>query len=232
MAIVKVNYSRSIEHIKQHLRYIVHRPGKDREHMTRELFDTFDRRDKAHAYKLIDATKHPLFFKIIINPDPKREDTRKDLDLQHLTRQTIAEMQRLIGRDDLPFVATIHNDHTPLRHIHAIAMVQGRIAKANFYQLKTLWKTATAEARSQRRSRDRVREHPRVQYLTQARVLTQSIFTQRRERAFKPLRMQHGCDHCGLGQFTGIPSYRLYCPSCHRPLNQEKTAHVEHGRQL
>jgi hypothetical protein len=232
MAIVKVKYSRSIDHIKDHLRYIVHRPGKDREHMTRELFDMFDHRDKAHAYELMDATKHPLFFKIIINPDPKREDTRKDLDLQYLTRQTLREMQRLIGRDDLPFVATIHNDHTPLRHIHAIAMVQGKIAKADFYQLKNLWKTATEEARQQRRSRDRVREHPRVQYLTQARVLTQPIFTQRRERAFKPLRMQHGCDHCGLGQRTGIPSWRNNCPSCHKPLNQEKTLELQLNRQL
>jgi hypothetical protein len=29
----------------------------------------------------------------------------------------------------------------------------------------------------------------------------------------------------------GIPSYRLYCPSCHKPLNQEKTIHVELGIQ-
>jgi hypothetical protein len=232
MAIVKVNYSRSIEHIKVHLRYIVHRPGNDRDKMTRELFDNYDHTHKARAYELIDATKHPLFFKIIINLDPKKEDKFKDLDLQHLTRQTLSEMQRLIGRDDLPFVATIHNDHTPLRHIHAIAMVQGKIAKADFYKLKTLWKTATEEARSQRRSRDRVREHPQVRYLTQARLLTQPIFTKQRERSFKPLRIQHGCFHCGYGEFTGIPSYWLYCPSCHRPLNQEKTLQLELSKQL
>jgi hypothetical protein len=232
MAIVKMNYTKSIEQIKAHLRYIVHRPGKDREHMTRELFDAYDRSDKDHAYGLIDAMKHPLFFKIIINPDPKKEDQHKDLDLQHLTRQTLSEMQRLIGRDDLPFVAVIHNDHTPLRHIHAIAMVPGKIAKADFYQLKTLWKTATAEAREQRRSRDHVREHLRVRYLTQARVLTQPVVTQRRERAFKPLRMQHGCDHCGYGQLTGIPSGWNYCPSCHKSLNQEKTLELQLNRQL
>jgi hypothetical protein len=231
MAIVKVKYTRDPGKIKEHLRYIVHRPGKDREHMTRELFDAFDRTDKARTYELMDATKHPLFFKFIINPDPKREDARKDLDLPHLTRQTLREMQRLIGRD-VPFVAVIHDDHTSLRHIHAIAMVQGKIAKADFYQLKTLWKTATEAAREQRRSRDHVREHPRVRYLTQARVLTQPIFTQRRERAFRPLRMQHGCDHCGLGQTTGIPSWRNNCPSCHKPLNQEKTLELQLIRQL
>jgi hypothetical protein len=232
MAIVKMSYTRDPITIKEHLRYIVHRRGKDRETMTRELFDAFDRTDKAHAYDQIDATKHPLFFKFILNFDANKEDTFKDLDLQHITRQTLRKMQRLINRDDLPFVATIHDDHTPLRHIHAIAMVQGKIAKADFYQLKTLWQTATAEARSQRRERDRVREHPRVRYLTQARVLTQPVITKRWDRPFKPLRIQHGCDHCGYGQFTGIPSYQLYCPSCHRPLKEEKTMRVELGRQL
>src|SRR5687768_12053583 len=135
MAIVKVKYTRDPIKIKEHLRYIVHRPGKDREKMTRELFDAYDRSDKAQAYDLIDATKRPLFFKIILNFDAKKEDTYKDLDLQHLTRQTLSQMQRLIGRD-VPFVATIHDDHTPLRHIHAIGMVQGRIAKEDFKKLR------------------------------------------------------------------------------------------------
>jgi hypothetical protein len=232
MAIVKVKYTRDPIKIKEHLRYIVHRRGKDGETMTRELFDAFDHTDKDHAYQLIDATKHPLFFKIILNFDANKEDKFKDLDVQHITRKTLREMQRLIGRDDLPFVATIHDDHTPLRHIHAIAMVQGKIAKADFYQLKTLWKTATAEARKQRRSRDHVREHPRVRYLTQARVISQPVITQRRFRSSKPLRFQHGCDHCGFGQLTGIPSDRLYCPSCHRPLNQETSLELELNQQL
>jgi hypothetical protein len=200
--------------------------------MTRELFDAYDRTDKAHAYHLIDETKRPLFFKIILNFDANKEDTFKDLDVQHITRQTLREMQRLIGRDDLPFVATIHDDHTPLRHIHAIAMVQGKIAKEDFAKLKTLWQTATAEARMQRRQRDRVRDHPRVRDLTQARVLTHPGFTNRRSRSYKPLQMQHGCHHCGYGEFTGIPTYRHYCPSCHKPLNQEKALHLELSRQL
>jgi hypothetical protein len=232
MAIVKVKYTRDPIKIKEHLRYIVHRPGKDRQSLSRELFDGFDRMDKARAYELIDATKHPLFFKIIMNFDSKKEDTRKDLDLQHLSRQTLREMQRLIGRDEMPFVAVIHDDHTPLRHIHAIAMVQGKIAKTDFYQLKHLWKAATAEAREQRRSRDLVREHPRVQYLTQARMLSQPIVTKHRDRAFKPLRIQHGCYHCGYGEFAGIPSFWFYCPSCHRPLNQENTLQLELSKQL
>jgi hypothetical protein len=231
MAIVKVKYTRDPINIKEHLRYIVHRRGKDRETMTRELFDAFDTTDKPQAYERIDATKHPLFFKIIINFDAKKEDKYKDLDLQHITRQTLSEMERLLGRD-MPFVAVLHDDHTPLRHIHAIGMIAGRIAKADFQKLKTLWQTATKEARKQRRQRDRVREHPRVQFLTQAKVLTQPVLTNQRHQRFKPLRIQHGCYHCGYGEFTGIPSDWLYCPSCHKPLKQERTLQIELNQQL
>jgi hypothetical protein len=231
MAIVKVKYTRDPIKIKEHLRYIVHRPGKDREPMTRELFDAFERTDKAHAYQRIDATKHPLFFKFIINFDAAKEDTFKDLDLQHITRQTLREMQRLIGRD-VPFVAVLHDDHTDLRHIHAIGMVQGRIAKADFQRLKTLRLTATAEALSQRRQRDRVKENPRVQFLTRARMLTQPIFTRRRHRSLKPLQIQHGCYSCGYGQMGGIPRGYDFCPNCHKPLKQEKTLHLELSKQL
>jgi AraC-like DNA-binding protein len=231
MAIVKVKYTRDPIKIKEHLRYIVHRPGKDRETLSRELFDAFDRTDKTQAYERIDATKHPLFFKFILNFDAKKEDTFKDLDLQHITRQTLRQMQRLIGRD-VPFVAVMHDDHTSLRHVHAIGMVQGRIARADFAKIKTLYQTATAEARKLRRQRDRVREHPRVQFLTQARIRTQPVLTKRREQRYKPLRIQHGCYHCGYGEMSGIPSHWQYCPSCHKPLNQEKTLHLELSKQL
>jgi hypothetical protein len=231
MAIVKVKYTRSREQMKAHLRYIVHRPGKDEATITRQLFDQLSGTDKQQAYQLIDGTKHPVFFKVIINLDPKKEDTYKDLDLQHLTRLTISQMKSLIGRD-VPFVATMHNDHTPLRHIHAICAVQGKIAKADFKKLKTLWQFATAEARAQRRIRDRVRQHPRMRYLAQARLLTQPVPVQRRDRSSKLLGIQHGCYNCGYGRFTGIPKYRRYCPSCYRPLNQERTVRDELGRHV
>jgi predicted Zn-ribbon and HTH transcriptional regulator len=243
MAIVKMSYTRDPIKIKEHLRYIVHRPGKNREHLTRQLFNEFDTTDKISTYERIDATKHPLFFKFIINLDPKREDTRKDLDLQHLTRKTLREMQRLIGREDLPFVAVIHDDHTMLRHIHAIALVQGKIAKADFYQLKHLWRFTTAEARAQRRSRDYVRERHQTRFLAQARVLYQSSRTRkrvldqadtphRRYRHRKPLQLQPGCHHCGYGDTTGIPSWRSHCPNCHRPLHQEQSLQLELSQQL
>jgi hypothetical protein len=246
MAIVKLKYTRGREAIKAHLRYIVHRPGKEREKLTRELFHhNYLSVMKQYAYDLMNAApRGTVFYKMTINFHPIKEDTHKDLDLQHIASLTVREMQLRISRS-VPFIATIHDGHadTELRHIHAICLVQGRLSKEEFAKLKTLWKVATAEVRLQRRLRDRAQERRRTRFLAQAQVLYHSPPSQQRylyqadssrehSRGGKTLKMQHGCYHCGYGQFTGIPRYRLYCPSCHKPLNKEKTVRLELGRQL
>ena len=133
MAVVKLRYSRSKPQIKAHLRYIIHRRGEREGAITRTLFDKDGLADKQAVYKLIDsAGRGTLFYKIMLNFDPVREDTYKDLDIQHITRQTISHLGKLLGRD-LQFVATVHNaDHTPLRHVHGFFLVQGRLSREKF----------------------------------------------------------------------------------------------------
>jgi hypothetical protein len=246
MAIVKLKYTRVRGAIKAHLRYIVHRPGKEREKLTRELFQhNYLSVTKQYAYDLMNtAPRGTVFYKMTINFHPLKEDTHKDLDLQHIASLTVREMQLRIGRS-VPFIATIHDGHarTDLRHIHAICLVQGRLSKEEFAKLKTLWQTATAEVRLQRRARDRAQERRRTRFLTQARLLYQ--YTPARERYLyqadaskkmyrgdKPLKMQHGCFNCGYGQFGGLPKWYEFCPCCHKPLNQEKTVRLELSRTL
>src|ERR687894_2333955 len=146
MAVVKMKYTRSRAAIKAHLRYIVHRPGKEWEKRTRDLFQhEYLSLTKQDAYDLINAApRNTIFYKMMINFHPHKEDTYKDLDLHYIASLTVREMQNRIGRD-VPFVATIHNGHanTDLRHIHAICLVQGRLSKAQFAKLKTLWQVAT-----------------------------------------------------------------------------------------
>jgi hypothetical protein len=246
MAIVKLKYTRSREAIKAHLRYVVHRPGKEREKLTRELFQhNYLSVTKQYAYDLINtAPRGMVFYKMTINFHPLKEDTHKDLDLQHIASLTVREMQERIRRR-IPFVATIHDGHanTDLRHIHAICLVQGRLSKEEFARLKTLWQTATAEVRLQRRSRDRVQERRRTRFLAQAQVLYQSTPSQqrylyqadaakKRYRGGKPFQMQHGCYYCGYGQLSGLPKGYAFCPCCHKPLNQEKILRLELGRTL
>ena len=171
MAIVKLKYTRSKEGIKRHLRYIVHRPGKDMKKPTRELFQhNYQSVTKQYAYDLINgAPRGTVFYKMTINFHPRKEDTRKDLDLHHITSLTVREMQARIGRD-VPFIATVHDGHadTGLRHIHAVCLVQGRLSKEEFAKLKTLWQTASAEVRLQRKLRDRALQRRRTRFLTQA----------------------------------------------------------------
>jgi hypothetical protein len=246
MAIVKLKYTRGRNAIKAHLCYIVHRTGKEREKLTRELFQhNYLSATKQYAYDLINAApKGTVFYKMTINFHPLREDTHKDLDLQHIASLTVREMQLRLGRS-VPFIATIHDGHanTDLRHIHAICLVQGRLSKEEFAKLRTLWQTATAEVRLQRRARDRIQEQRRTRFLTQSKVLYQSAparerslyladAPKRRYRGVKPLQMQHGCYNCGYGQLGGIPGWYAFCPCCHKPLNEEKTLRLERSLSL
>jgi hypothetical protein len=235
MAIVKLKYTRSRGAIKAHLRYVVHRPDKEREKLTRELFQhNYLGVTKQDAYDLINnAPRGTIFYKMTINFHPVKEDTRKDLDLHHITSLTVREMQERIGRS-IPFVATIHDGHenTALRHIHAICLVQGRLSREDFAKLKTLWQTATAEVRLQRNARDRVQERHRTRFLAQARVLYRYSPSLQRSRRYRPLHIQHGCFNCGYGQVRGIPKGYTFCPCCHKPLSRQNALRLELGRSL
>ncbi len=215
MAVVRLKYIRGKDQIKAHLRYITHRRGKTQEKITRLLFGHDGLTDKLVAYQMIDSAKRgTAFFKIMISPDPRREDTYKDLDLQHVTRQTIKRIEKQLGRH-FQFVATVHNDHKPHRHVHGIFLLQGRLSKEEFRALqKTAYKTATQQARLQRKARDRVREHSRY------RSLNQSVSVRRWGRAPRRPSLRGGCLSCGYGQFTGNPFYLSRCPVCHRRLSR------------
>jgi hypothetical protein len=215
MAVVKLKYIRGKEQIKAHLRYITHRRGKTQEKITRLLFGRDGLTDKQASYQMIDSAKRgTAFFKIMISPDPMKEDIHKDLDLQHITRQTIKRIEKQLGRH-FQFVATVHNDHTPHRHVHGIFLLQGRLSKEEFRALaKTAYESATQQARLQRKAQDRVRQNAPY------RTLNQFVSTPQLVRSIKPMRLQPACQSCGYGQFTGIPIYLSHCPVCHRRLSR------------
>jgi hypothetical protein len=159
MAIVKANYVKKgegeRERAKATIRYIQHRPGKDHERKTRTLFGSDGPMGRWHAYRMIDdAPKGRYFYRFVINPDPVNEDKERDLPLREIIEYT---MQTLEARTKTPiqWVAAVHDDHTDKRHIHALAIVKGRL---NREDLDALIKAATAEAQLQREARDLIRE--------------------------------------------------------------------------
>ena len=124
MAIVKAKYVRGKSRIKAHLRYITHRRGMEGERMSRPLFGPDGPLSKLQIYDMIDATgRGAVFHKFVFNFHPVKEDTRKDLNLWELTRKTLEHIKTQFG-DSVPFVATIHDDHTLLRHVHGFFIVE------------------------------------------------------------------------------------------------------------
>jgi hypothetical protein len=140
---------------KDNVRYIQHRAGKDKERVTRPLFTSDGPMTRLEAYQFIDeAPKGTHFYTIIINPDPEKEDTHKDLDMRQIaitTMQTIAE----IVQTPVIWVAAVHDDHTDKNHVHALAALNRRLDTP---ELNRIREETTHACLRERRELDRSRE--------------------------------------------------------------------------
>jgi hypothetical protein len=161
MAVVKANFvKRGKEEkgrAKATIRYILHRHDRDGNRVTRDLFGFDGELTKEQVYRMIDEApqKGNIFYRIVISPAPTKEDRYKDLDLESLTISTMFELEERIGKQ-VQFAATIHDDHSPHRHVHTLVLVQGKTLTKE--DLQVLWEKATEHALAQRRLRDRIRE--------------------------------------------------------------------------
>src|SRR5688572_3915919 len=232
MAIVKAKYIRGKGRIKAHLRYITHRKAVDGERITRPLFGKDGPLSKLQIYQAIDAApRGAVFHKFVINFHPVKEDTRKDLNLWEITQKTLAYIKTPFG-DSVPFVATIHDDHTLLRPIHGFFIVEGKLNKEEFAKIKGLWKVASADVRRQRSRLDR--KHKSLRF----KKLLPLIENYKRKRAqgrgvrMRNIRMQPACQHCGYGGMYGMPAYLLACPVCKQWLTHSNRQHLQVGRRL
>src|SRR5947209_10531951 len=94
MAIVKANYTQQGRKAKAAVRYIENRPGRDGARVVRTLFKADGKVERGEAYTMIDqADKNSYFFRLVISPDPKSEDSDKNLRLRELTEKTIASLE-------------------------------------------------------------------------------------------------------------------------------------------
>jgi hypothetical protein len=160
MAIVKASYTRKGRAAKASVRYIENRPGKDGARVVRTLFKADGKVSRADVYDMIDqAANGSYFFRLVISPDPKGEDKDKNLSLREITERTIQSLEDRFKRP-LQWVAAIHADHAEHRHVHAIAIVPGRLQVQDFQRMRS---AATAEAQAQRRHLDARREQNQEQ---------------------------------------------------------------------
>jgi hypothetical protein len=155
MAIIKASYTRECGGAKATVRYNENRPGKDGMKTQRTLFSAEGKVEREDVYAMIDqATQNSYFFRLIISPDPEREDSDKQLSLRELTEKTIRSLE---ARLQLPvqWVAVIHADHTENRHVHALAIVPKRLQVRDFTLMRS---AATEAALEQRRQLDLARK--------------------------------------------------------------------------
>jgi len=164
MAVVKTHYERRGKKgnawAKDHVRYIQHRPGRDKERVMRPLFTSDGPMTRLEAHQFIDeAPKGTKFFSAIINPDPVNENPNRDLDMRQIARTTMQTIEGIMKEQGMTtpvvWVAALHDDHTDKHHVHALAALTGRLDTPD---LKRLIDVTTEACLDQRRDLDRTRE--------------------------------------------------------------------------
>ena len=159
MAIVKANYvkrgSGEKETAKASIRYMQHRSGKDGSKISRTLFNWDGAMERRDAYRMIDkAEQGSIFFRFVISPDPKKEDTHNDLYLREVAERTMNTLEERV-QNGVQWVAAVHDDHTDIRHVHVMAVVTGRLQVQDFQAIR---QSATQASLTQRRQLDLVLE--------------------------------------------------------------------------
>src|SRR5438094_4822962 len=94
MAIVRASYTRNGGIAKASVRYIENRPGRDGAKIQRALFQADGKVEREEAYAMINqAAKGSYFYRLVVSPDEKREDSGKNLRLRELTEKTIQSLE-------------------------------------------------------------------------------------------------------------------------------------------
>lgn len=120
---------------------------------------------------------------------------------------------------EVQWVAAEHDDHAPHRHVHAVALVVGRLTAQDFEALR---ETATEAALFQRKERDLVREQePRRQFARYQRApgfarefpIYRAKGAGRQLAHARPANTIQTCLHCGYLQ---VKPFSKPVPRCLR----------------
>ena len=162
MAIFKSNYTKLPKEAKAYVRYFQHRRATNNRAIVRTIWGIEGKMERTEAYSMIDkaqqSMKKSYFYRIVINLDPKKEDTYRDLNLRQIAQRTMFVLEDRVSCNNISWVATIHDDHTPLRHLHLLAILPKTLRKED---LNVLREEATRASLVQRRELDLIREQER-----------------------------------------------------------------------
>jgi hypothetical protein len=169
---------------------------------------------------------------MILNPDPKTEDKDKTTDLWKLTKELVQWLEQTLERE-IPFIAAEHDDHTDLKHIHAILLIErfGRKKMITVPTINKMRELAAGKALDQQQKREQVLAHQQDQHRAVALPPVQKqqrTFIPRlqdREPAAKPLDLV-SCGSCGNSQSPHIKDGWWKCGSCGRELTRGREAGI------
>src|SRR5258708_12557362 len=123
MAIIKATYAKNSAIAKASIRYIVHRPGKEHARTNRTLWGIDGVMERRQAYRMIDeAEKDSIFYRFVLSPDPKGEDSGRDLSLREITEKTLFMLEDRL-HTQVQWVAAEHNYHAPHRQVHVLPVL-------------------------------------------------------------------------------------------------------------
>ena len=235
MAVVKGNYVKrgKSERVtaKANIRYIQERPGRDKEKLARPLFDSAGPIGRHEAYQFIDAEakKGRYFYRFKLSPDPVKEDTKRDLNMQKLTRQMMNRLEKRL-KTSMPWAGALHDDHTDIRHVHIIAAIPRRLRK---YELEALIRDATTICREQRRELEPRKDRTQLRPLSHNARSSQSMkIGKRLVHSFERSEQESSYLLARRGVVKPPPS--CTCPRCHFPQSHDRNGHscVSCGKNL
>jgi hypothetical protein len=240
MAVVNANYVKKgrgeRDKAKANIRYIQERPGRDKEKLTRPLFNNAGFIGRYEAYQFIDeeGRKGKYFYRLKLSPDPIKEDTKRDLNMQKLTRQMMQRLEKRL-KTKIPWAGSLHDDHTDKRHVHILAAIPRRLKT---YELEALIHEATRICLDQRRElepskeraqwRDTVRQPKTYRSLKFSKRLTLPVQRQEQsqpqiQRGFRREKVQPSCI-CPRCNFPQLHNGRTghHCVSCGSSLHKKR----------
>jgi hypothetical protein len=192
--------------------------------VTRELVGYDGTMKLIQAYEMIDeAGQGSVFYRLVVSPDPRTEDAERDLHLRELIEKTMLYLEDRFQRQ-VQFVAAEHDDHSPNRHTHILAVLPGRLSTQDLAALRGV---ATEAALFQRQERD----------LAQ----TQGIKGQlpvRSHRQAPRAQLRHSSRSSRQAQGAGSRLVRgrleigRLCPRCGAPLGSRQRTCVGCGLRL
>lgn len=155
MAIFKASYTRATGVAKASIRYIQNRPGRNGEKIIRTLYTWDGKIDRTDAYEMIDnAGRGSYFFRLVISPDPIKEDAYQDIYLRTVIEQTMRGLEQELNTS-IDWIAANHQDHAPQRHIHVLAILRRKLTREDLFAGRSL---ATKAALRERGEQDKLRQ--------------------------------------------------------------------------